>query len=94
MNEMEAHLNEIEAGRRQIANRMSVRSRGNHNHIRANIKLIIWHNEFNDGIHRTFLQDNLIVDMVAAHAKDDPSVTKKGGNDICAMVVVHIYYRQ
>ena len=42
MNEMEAHLNEIEAGRRQIANRMSVRSRGNQNHIRANIKLITW----------------------------------------------------
>ena len=62
------NLNEIEAD--------TDGSRGNYDG--ANVKFFIWLYEFNNGMHHNLLQEELLVNMVAAHAKDKASVAAKG----------------
>jgi hypothetical protein len=73
------NLNEIEAGTKNVLNsRIADGSRGNYDG--ANVKFFIWLYEFNNSMHHNLLQlqEELIVNMVAAHAKDEASVTKRG----------------
>ena len=71
------NLNEIEADTRNVLNsRIADGSRGNYDG--ANVKFFIWPYEFNNGMHHNLLQEELLINMVAAHAKDEASVTKRG----------------
>lgn len=71
------NLDEIEADTRNVLNsRIASGSRDSYD--AANIKLIIWLYDFENGMHRNLLQADLLVKMDAAYEKDEASVTKSG----------------
>jgi hypothetical protein len=71
------NLNEIETDTKNVLN--SQIADGSHgNYDGANVKFLIWLYKFNNSMHHNLLQEELLCHMVAAHAKDEASVTTKG----------------